>query len=405
MRPRSAVSTRADERGVALVLALMFTLIVSGITVTGMLFLRSHVQKNRTTFAATGQALQVARSGLADALNWMRRQTSQPVLAFTPQLDATASPPVLDTIDPDVGLVREFKITGKTWARYEVWKDWAADPDAARLAWRQMYACEDVSSSRVGTGAGTVWRLRSIGYVYNRVDATVPFNQAPNNVIASQVAVNEVRRIVLSLPGVAAMNIGDGNSAHINTNGRVVGGGGAGIYYPAGTGTPTTGPVGANRVTGTPRLATAVNYDDSYEGTFGVSFTELQAMATLVVTDEADIPSPMPSMGLVILDCGQVDFDDVRPLLGTAVVIVRGNLNIAAGSNSNFSGLLYIEGNLTMRAPASIFGGVVCTGNVSLQGVPDYATITYDGDVLETLMRSLGNYRMSNATLLPRNAR
>ncbi len=178
--PRTTAASRADERGLALILGLLLTIIVSGLTVTGTLLLRAHLQKNRTSFAAKSQALQVARSGLAEGLNWLRRQTSQPVLAFAPQLNTGATPQVLDTIDPNIGLVREFKITGKTWARYEVWKDWPGDPVPARLAWRQQYRCEDISSPRAQMGAGAVWRLRSIGYIYDRVDGNVAFNQAPN---------------------------------------------------------------------------------------------------------------------------------------------------------------------------------------------------------------------------------
>ncbi len=398
---------RNDERGLALILALLFTVIVAGITLTGTLMLQQHLRANRTNWATKSQALQVARSGLNEALAWMRRQTSQPVVSFAPVLDPGATPAVLDTIDPDIGLVREFKITGKTWARYEVWKRWDADPDAARLAWRQQYQSEDVSASRAGASPGTVWRVRSVGYIYNRIDPDIAYDELPNHVIASQVATNECRRMVIGLPGQAAVNVADGNSCHINTNGRIVGGGtGAGIYYPSGTGTPTVGPVGANRVTGTPNLATAVGYDDSYEGVFGLSFAELQALATLVVTDETDLPSPMPAMGLVVIDCGStVQFDAALPLLGTAVVIVRGNCTLLSGNNSNFSGLLYVEGNLTIRSPSIINGSIVCTGNMTVQGAADYATINFDVDVLQSLMTQLGNYRTSNITLLPRLAR
>ncbi len=405
--PRTAVVARQEERGVALILALLFTVIVSGITLTGSLLLKAHITKNRTSWASKSQAMQVARSGLTEALSWMRRQTSQPVLAFGPLLDTAASPQVLDTIAPDIGLVREFKITGKIYARYEVWKEWGADPDAARLAWRLQYECGDISAARAQTSPGTIWQLRSVGYIYNRIDPTVAFNVAPNSVIASQVAVNECRRMVIGLPGNAAVNVGDGNSLHINTNGRINGGTGTGIYYPIGTGTPTTGPAGANRVTGTPRLGTAPvgTYDDSYEAVFGVSFAELQSMATLVVTDEADFPSPVPDMGLVVVDVGTLNLDDDRPLLGTGIVVVRGNLVLSPGNNSNFSGLLYVDGNFTMRAPSEINGSVICTGNMTVQGASDYATVNFDEDILNTLMTRLGNYRSGNTTLLPRLAR
>jgi len=403
---RTAAGLRNGERGLALVMALLFTLIVSGITITGTMMLKTHIQKNRTAWASKSQALQVARSGLAEAVSWMRRQTSQPVLALEPQLDAAATPPVLDTLDETIGLVREFKITGKVYARYEVWKRWDADPDAERRAWRQQFQCEDVSAQRAGASAGTVWRVRSIGYIYNRVDAAVPFNQEPNSVIASQVAVNECRRLVLRLPGSAAVNTGNGTGCLINTYGRVIGGTAAGIYYPAGSGTPTTGALSLNRVTGTPRLATAVDYDDGYEAVFGMNYEQIKSIATMVVTSTAGIPSPMPTGGLVIIETGSaVTFDATKPLTGNAVVIVRGNCTLSVNSNSNFSGLLYVNGNFTMRQPPLIRGSLICTGNMTVQGSTDYATIQYDGNVISQLMSSISNYTPSNTPLLPRHSR
>jgi hypothetical protein len=401
----TATANRVHERGIALIFALFFTMIVSGICLMGTLYLKGHMQKNRTSWATKSQALQVARSGLAEAHSWLRRQTAQPVLNFAPRLDTSSTPQVLDTIDEDLGLVREFKITGSIWARYEVWKRWDADPDATRLAWRQQFDCEDVSAERGASSSGAVWRLRSVGYIFNRVDASVPFDQAPNSVIATQVAANEYRRMVIVLPGTGAVNVGDGNSCHINTMGRIVGGIGAGIYYPSGTGTPTTGPASAARVVGSPPLSTAVGYDDSYEHVFGTPYAELRAMATQVVTSAANVPSPMPANGIVIIEASTVHFDAAKPLLGTAIVIIKGNVTLQPGNNSNFNGLLYVEGNLTVRAPSIIKGSVICTGNLTVQGAGEYATIQYDADVLNSLMNQVGNYTAANTTMLPRNFR
>ena len=404
----NAAAPRSEERGIALILALMFTMIVAGICLTGTTLLRSHIQKNRTSWASKSQALQVARSGLAEAHSWLRRQTSQPVTAFAPLLNTSSSPQVLDTIDAEIGLVREFRVTEKIFARYEVWKRWDADPDAERRAWRQQQQCEDVSLMRGAAGAGAVWQLRSVGYIYEQLDPDVPFDQEPNKVIASQVASNEYRRLVLTLPGNAAINVGDGNSCHVNTNGRIIGGSAAGIFYPTGTGTPTTGPNNQQRVTGTPRLSTSNNYDDSYESVFGMSYEQLRAMATLVITNTSSLPSPMPDNGIVVIESNNtVGFDAAKPLRGTALVVITGNTTIQQGSNSDFSGMLYVEGNLTVREVSTIRGSVVCTGNVTVQGsgANQYTTIPYDGNVLNQLLGRIGNYTMANATLLPRAAR
>jgi len=396
---------RDSERGTALIFALLFTTIVVGIVMTGTLTLRSQIAHNRTLFITNYQAVMAARSGLTEALTWLGRQTSQPVTLFQPALDTGATPPVLDTEDPDIGLVRDFRISGNLWARYEVWKEWAADPDPARLAWRQQFDCTDVSGPKVGGAAGSAWRLRSIGYVYRKLDDTVAFNVNPNLVIATEFAETDVLRAVINLPGQAAINVNDGNSCHINTNGRIVGGGAAGIYYPQGSGTPTTGPANQNRVTGTPSLAAGTTYDDSYEAVFGLTFAELSAMADQIVTSAGNFPSPLPENAIIVADMSSMQFDSSNPLQGTGLVIIRGNVTLSSGNNSLFSGLLYVEGNLTIRAPCEINGSIICTGNMTVQGTPDFATINYDEAALSAVMNNFGNYRRVSSVFLPRRNR
>ncbi|HZN41720.1 MAG TPA: hypothetical protein VFD82_23150 [Planctomycetota bacterium] len=392
------------ERGAALVVAVFFSIIVVGLTLAGAVSLNSHRMKTKVNWVVQTQAVQAARSGLAEGLTWLRRQTAQPVTVFSPVLNPSVEPPVLDTIDPEVGLVREFEVTETIWARYELWKDWAADPDPVRRAKRVQFQCEDISQPRAGGSPGTVWRLRSLGYVYHLVDPTVPFNQRPNQIIASQLMETDVRRVVVTLPGLAALCVGDGNSCHINTGGRVYGMNGYGILYPAGTGTPTTGGGSTQRVSGGLGAMNPVSvWRDGYEDVFGMSLTELTGLAHMVVTDLNDFPVPIPSMSLVIVDVGTtVNLDSSHPLLGTGIVIVRGHLVLSQGSNSNFSGLLYVEGNLTMRDPSEINGAVVVTGDVTIQGSNDFSTIRYDQSIIDAMMGSFGNYQRSKPLHLPR---
>jgi hypothetical protein len=391
------------ERGAALVVAVFFTIIVVGLTLVGAVSLTSHRMKTKTNWVVATQAVQAARSGLAEGLTWMRRQTTQPVTVFNPILNQGADPPVLDTIDPEIGLVREFEVTDAIWARYELWKQWVGDPDPARRARRVQFQCEDVSQPRAGGNPGMVWRLRCLGYVYRRVNPNVPFDQPPNHIIASQLMETDVRRVIITLPGLSAVNVHDGNSCHINTNGRIYGMGGAGICFPQNTGTPTIGPLSAQRVTGATMFATPSTYDDSYEHVFGMSLTELTGLAHLVVTNANQFPSPIPSMSLVVVDVGStLTLDASNPLQGSGIVVVKGNLTLNQGNNSNFSGLLYVDGNFTMRDPSEINGSVICTGNMTVQGAHDYSTIRYDNTILEAMMQSFGNYQRSKPLQLPR---
>jgi len=403
---RDAGADTSDERGTALILALLFTTVVVGVVVTGTLTLKSQVTKNRTLFITNYQAVMAARSGLTEALSWLRRQTSQPVTEFAPLLTPTANPPALDTDDPDIGLVRDFQISGNLWARYEVWKEWAGDPDPDRRAWRQQYACSDISEPKAGRAPGAAWRLRSVGYVYRRHDQSVPFNVDPNVVLATESTETDILRAVINLPGEAAVNVAQGGSCRINTNGRVLGGDSAGIYFRQGTGRPSRGARSENRVTGRPALARSSIYDDSYEGVFGLTFAEISSMADIIVTNEADFPDPIPDNALIVVDVGETfTVDAGRPLAGAGLVVVRGSMVMQPGNNSLFSGMLYVDGNFLMHAPSEINGTVLVKGNMTVEGASDYATINFDADALNTLMANFGAYRRVNSIYLPRRNR
>jgi len=399
------VHGREGEQGMALVLGIFFTVIVVGLTVSGSFVLKSHQTKTRTNYVLHGQALQFARSGLNESLSWLRRQTVQPVTAFEPRMDTESAAPTLDTIDPDIGLVREFCISGEIWGRYEVWKDWPEDPDPARRFWRETMKAEDVSALRNADGAGTAWKLRSVGYVFRKQDATVPFNVLPNQVLGQEVLEVEALRMTLTTPGQAALNVGDGNSAHVNTNGRISGGSSAaGIYYPSGSGTPSVGPQ-VLRVAGTPQLATTTDYNDSFEAVFNGTYSDVRAAADLVVTSGAEFPVPVREGDIVVAEGGTWNFDESHPLAGSGLVVFRGNVVISPGSNSDFRGLLYVDGNLTLRGPAVIRGSVICTGNVTVQGAqgsnPQYAEIIYDDSALSAVRNRLGNYRIASTINRP----
>ena len=403
---RDAGADTSDERGTALILALLFTTVVVGVVVTGTLTLKSQVTKNRTLFITNYQAVMAARSGLTEALSWLRRQTSQPVTEFSPLLDQTANPPTLDTDDPDIGLVRDFQISGNLWARYEVWREWSSDPEPDRRAWRQQYACSDISEPKSGRAPGAAWRLRSVGYVYRRYDESVAFNVEPNVVLATESTETDILRAVINLPGEAAVNVANGETCRINSNGRVLGGDSAGIYFPGDTGAPSQGDRAENRVTGRPATARSAVYDDSYEAVFGLTFAEISSMADIIVTNEEDFPDPIPDNALIVVDVGETfTIDASRPLAGTGLVVVRGSMVMQPGNNSLFSGMLYVDGNFLMHAPSEINGTVLVKGNMTVEGASDYATINFDADALNTLMANFGAYRRVNAIYLPRRNR
>lgn len=389
---------RGAESGVALVLGILFTIIVVGITISGSLILKAHQTKTKTSFVSHGQSVQFARSGLTEALGWFRKQTAQPVLDFEPRLDTSATPQILDTIDTDVGIVREFEITDTVWGRYEVWKDWPGDPDPDRLAWRDQMRVVDLSAERGNLSPGSVWKIRSMGYVFRLVDPSVPFDQAPNQVLGQELLEVEARRLALQPPGQAALCTRAGGTCRVLTRGRVQGNtAGAGIFYRQGTGNPTVSGTGAS-VTG--GMSASATYADDAVSVFGVSMEELKPMADYVVGTASEFPTPVPIDTVVVSEV-PMTFDASRPLSGTGVVVILGNCTVSPGSYSSFSGLLYVQGNFTLREPSEIQGAVVVTGSVTIQGASDYVTISYDDEILNHLRRELGTYRLSSAIARP----
>lgn len=106
-------------------------------------------------------------------------------------------------------------------------------------------------------------------------------------------------------------------------------------------------------------------------------------------------------MSLVVVT-GNLTYTQKRPLRGTAVLIVKGNVDIQASSNSFFNGLLYVDGNLTVRAPAMIRGTVICRGVLDVKGTSgDFVDVERDPKILTKLMTVMGQYRMSKAPFKP----
>ena len=70
-----------------------------------------------------------------------------------------------------------------------------------------------------------------------------------------------------------------------------------------------------------------------------------------------------PTTRCIVVDAPTVQFDLQRPLRGTGVVIVKGDVEIQAGSNSFFNGLLYVDGEPDRaRAGLHVRGTIIVNG-------------------------------------------
>ena len=106
-----------EEEGSILIWALLFSIIASAMIVSHSTYMAANRREMHVRFEHATLSDNFARSGLTDALAWYQRQPVQPVGTFSPQLDPSGDPPLLDTLDPTVGLVREFEVRGSLWAR------------------------------------------------------------------------------------------------------------------------------------------------------------------------------------------------------------------------------------------------------------------------------------------------
>lgn len=386
-----------SESGLALVLGVLFTIVAVGLVVSGTLSLRAHRVKTETSFRLYGQAQQFARAGLIEALGWYRKQTAQPVLALNPLLDMAATPPVIETQDPDIGITREFQISGTIWGRYEVWKRWDTDPNLVRRAWRQRVQCTDVSAARGSAGNGNVWQVRSVSYVFQRTDANLAYNQAPNRVLGSAMLETELRRLTLVPPGMAAVCCGAPGGSGVYDRINVQGAGGSAVYHRRITGQTFTVSGAAVTQGGVASNSGSTTYDDSVLAVFGVSEDELRGLADDRITNQVDFPRPVPRQTLCFVEVPTLDLTMTRRLEGNAIVYVHGDVNFQTGNQSYFTGFLFVNGNLTMRETAEFNGTIVCTGTVDIRGNADWINITYDDDALNSLRTEIGQYRLSGA--------
>lgn len=418
--PRPVLTARAGSRstarGIALIWAMFAAMVIAGVIVSGTNTFLSVQSMGKADFRADAQARQVAEAGLVDAYAWFRRQSTQPVATFAPQLNLAAVPVINDTDDASIGLVRDYEILPSLWGRYEVRKTIAAEAwtDAnanglydygetytdSNASGRRDPAREtrDVSSERGLPGAGSVWRIESIGTVYRRSDAVAALGTVNNPRIARVRLAAEIRRLAIVPPAQAAICTHTLSGCTIGNRGRITGGTKGGVIGPTSSGTALI----SGEVTGTPATGTVVlPYNDALTQVFGVSLTELKGMADGVYTNAAVFPSPIGDYTLRIMD-GAMTFDATTPLRGTGVVVVIGNCTIAASSNSFFNGVLFVQGNLTIRAPAYIRGTIVVTGTTDVAGTGgDYSEVIYDGGMISTVLKTLGQYRFSTSPYVP----
>jgi hypothetical protein len=433
-----------------------------------------------------GQTLNAAQAGLTEGLSWFRRQTNQPVRDFIPVRDINAVPPVIDTDDDTIGLVREYQISapGRVWGRYELRKTPAAgasslafkDPlrwasgttyaqndivvhasqqgatmntsyyrsrsnsntnknpattsSGAGTLWWDVVNTMDVSKQKGKTAAGLAWQLESEGIVYVRNNAGVAYNVSPNRVLSRTKLRTEIQRLGLNLPALAAVSAARGDRVIFPSGTcpsgiqgcpiRIRGGTQRALQWTASTGTPSGGayltpnvPQNTQIIGPSPTASagiTALPNRFTIPYVFGVSQTELESMADVNVATVAALPATLPGNGLMILrdpnnSSAVFTFDENRPLTGTGVLVVFGDLVIDTNSNSSFNGVVFVDGSYSQAAPSSISGAVIVnntgTRTFTMSGAGERSEIRFDQNVIDFIEQRMGQYRVTRSPYVP----
>jgi len=345
----------------------------------GVVIMQRTISILDTDFEYYGQAVSMAKAGLFNSMAWFRRQTAQPVYVFNPQRDLEADPPLNETDDPSIGIVREFVIDepGRVFGRYEV--------STAVVA--------NVTAERNLTTNDSVWYLEATGYAYRRANPNLPFNIFPNRILSYTRIGTEIRRHTIVLPGLGAITTAAPNQCVIGSGVRVSGNDRCGIVYgPGGTPKLKAGSI----VTGTPTPTAKVTpFNGAPEQIFGMTEAKLRSIADYVVTSADDVPNPVPDCKIVFID-GNATFNSSRILNGTGILYCTGNLTIASNSESIWNGIIYCKGNYHQLSPSTINGTIVALGQVNLEKTAGANTVVnFNQDMINELQKHLNPYGFS----------
>jgi hypothetical protein len=355
-----------------------------------------------------GQALNIAQAGLVEGADWFRRQATQPVPTYNPIRNLAANPPVddTDTVTVPPSIVRDFLVSapGHIWGHYEVKTGNAATGTGVL----------DVSQSRKGPLAsiGSIWQLESTGVVYVRNDSNLStlYNQSPNQVLATRTVRSEIQKLSCRLPDSAGLSIpvSSNSAVTIGSNdwhARVVGGPtGRGVSSNSGT-APHVNVGGGSILSGTgPWSNGAAAGAFSMNTVFGVtSQSDIVAVADITVNDEALLPSPLPQMQMIFINKGgNVLFNSTNPLSGSGILIVNGNLTIDGGPSS-WNGIIYVTGTYTQNGPSTVSGSVIVAGASAVidGGSGDFGEIYWDPFMFNQVQQQLSQYRFSRSGYVP----
>ncbi len=283
--------------------------------------------------------------------------------------------------------------TAVYFARYEVGEQVDPVPPTGPTYTPSSSACHDITGDREGgyvNGDGLVWAINSTGYIYKRMDYQmdqygawlVPYNVYPNKVLATAKAYTELRKLTCNLPvsaaGDAAIYVTRAVSVYQNgysyLNGKQSGA--YALCAVTGTSASATLPNGAGSTNffGGSTVINATSSVLSDSSIFGMSIKDIQFIADNVGSASATITIGTNQLSYYN---GSISFTGNNPvtayqnLNGSGILIVNGNLTLNGASpstNCYFAGIVFVTGNLTIMNGADIDGVVIMGNSTSYNG-------------------------------------
>ncbi len=419
---QSRIVKLGRQQGAALVTVLLLITVLTILLGASAMLTRNSLKEGARQFAREGQASNVARAGLQVTLSWFKSQIAQPVRqdtdivaqqcsihkAFFPRVNTT-NIELGDTLDENIGLVKEFKIQEPNIYGYYMVRRYdctKSDTDPWNLkAVRDITFRRGKQDGNSTEGQGVVWSVQSEGVIYQKKDPNKTPFENPNRILQRATAAVEINRISLSVPKSPLNLTGTGTSS-FNNRCEV-------------TGDPeTTHGIVRNSTTpgisGTPLFTLPGTATQQYQintgsgeqnknvvNTFNMTLQELKAVSDKVYGSVTEISAvePIP-FGVTFLEgngSSTFVFNSSKPLKGSGILFVNGNLTLENDSNSAFSGLVYITGNLNMGASNSL-GGSIVANNVTCTPSTN-TTLEYNDNVMTNVRQRLGLYRQNNLTL------
>lgn len=434
------------RQGMALVNVLMFTFFTTVFLIVGSQFIQGAVKHGRKS-NSSAQVYNVALAGINHAVQWLQKQSNQPVLVFDPKVADPALNPDEESetaaAEENLGLVHEFTIdpNRNLWGRYEVGRSsWAPSPAPTRSpnvgyegAYSPLYAsdaltwtAEDVSRQRGAADNGLIWRIRSRGYIFERDSASTPFSPSSPKPLEQMTLQAEVKLTAFKFPTAALYSFSDGDNdpeVDFNDNNggkptlRVDDGTARNYWLHTDDTSPETlsddcdcgsSPLSSLQDQSNSSSATFVDPSLSAQLAFVFGTSDLDAirsMADAYYNNNNDVPTPLPAMSFVYIKPSgggqKITFNGSKVLAGGGILFVEGNLKLDGNSvPQDWDGLIFVTGNYEQLKTSTVTGSVMVGRKITMDAdgvkVP---SIIYSANQLDLVNRQLGNYRLERSTI------